>query len=53
MSIAMAQKLRELEQHILDISRTLTDTKALIRDLEQRLQNIEARPKLGRPPKES
>lgn len=52
MSIAQAARIAQMERDLLELARTLTDTKALIREIEQRLQNIEARPRLGRPPKE-
>ena len=52
MSIAQGAKLAELEKHMLALSRDLTDALAKLKEVQQRLEAIEQRPKPGRPPKE-
>lgn len=51
MSIALGQSVKQLERDLLELSRTLTDTQALIREMEQRIAALENKPKPGRPPR--
>lgn len=53
MSIAQGARMAELERQLLDVSRSLTDALALIKELQKRIETLEARPRPGRPPKES
>lgn len=52
MSIALGQKLNELERTVLELSRDLTDTMKQLAQLQRRLDALEARPRPGRPPKD-
>lgn len=51
MSIALHQQVKTLERDLLDLSRLLTDTQALIKQLDQRLAAIEQRSKPGPKPR--
>jgi hypothetical protein len=51
-SIALGQHIAQLQREVLDLTRVLTDTLALIKQLEQRIAALETRP-TGRPRKES
>lgn len=51
MSIALTQQVKTLERDLLDLSRLLTDTQALIKQLDQRLTAIEQRSKPGPKPR--
>lgn len=51
MSIAQGVVIAALQKDVLDISRALTDSQALIKALEQRIAALENKPKPGRPPK--
>ena len=50
MSIALTQQVKSLERNLLDLSRSLTDSQALIKELAARLDKLEAQRKPGRPP---
>jgi hypothetical protein len=43
MSIALHQQVKQLERDLLEVSRALTDTQSLVKDLAQRLGAIEGR----------
>jgi septal ring factor EnvC (AmiA/AmiB activator) len=51
MSIALHQQVKQLERDLLEVSRALTDTQSLVKDLAQRLAAIENRPKPGPKPR--
>jgi uncharacterized coiled-coil protein SlyX len=53
MSIAQAQKIRELELHVAEMTATLFNLAALVNKLTERVEAIENRPRPGRPPKDS
>jgi septal ring factor EnvC (AmiA/AmiB activator) len=53
MSIALAQTVRQLEKDVLDLSRTLTDTQALIKELSARIERMEQARKPGPKPKDA
>lgn len=51
MSIALHQQVKQLERDVLELSRTLTDSKQLIQQLEQRIAALENKPKPGPKPR--
>ena len=60
MSIAQAQKQRELEQRLIGLENKMAELKdelplvlMLVKDLCNRVEAIENRPRPGRPPKDS
>lgn len=52
MSLALGALVRQMQEDLLSLSRTLTDTQALLRDINKRIEELENRPKPGRPRKE-
>jgi CII-binding regulator of phage lambda lysogenization HflD len=50
-SIALGQTVKRLELELLEISRALTDSQALIKALEQRISALENKPKPGPKPR--
>lgn len=53
MSIAQAQKQREMEQRVTELSETLASLVVLVNKLNERVEALENRPRPGRPPKDS
>lgn len=53
MSIAQAQKQRELERQLAEMSRELVDLAMLTKELADRVEALENKPRPGRPPKDS
>ncbi len=51
MSIALHQQVKRMEADLLELSRALTDSQTLIKQLEQRLSAIEQRSKPGPKPR--
>ena len=53
MSIALHQQVKQLERDVLEMSRAITDTQALIKDIAQRLDRMEQARKPGPKPKDT
>ena len=53
MSIALQHAVRQLEKDVLEMSRAITDTQSLIKDIAQRLDRMEQARKPGPKPKDA
>lgn len=53
MSLALAARINEIERQLLELSRALNDSRALIKDLDARLTRAEQARKPGPKPKEA
>jgi len=53
MSIAQAQKQREMDQRLTELSDSLASLALLVKELTERVEAIENKPRPGRPPKDS
>lgn len=53
MSIAQAQKQRELEQRLNELAEVVSSLALSLIELTERVEAIENRPRPGRPPKDS
>lgn len=53
MSIAQAQKQREMERQLSEMTAALLNLAVLVNELTDRVEAIENKPRPGRPPKDS
>lgn len=53
MSIALGNTVKQLERDVLDLSRALTDSQALIKELAARIERLEQARRPGPKPKDA